>query len=157
MPIVDGMTATKMIRSFEKTRSPDQLSMRATLNRRIPIFAVSATLVEDNRQTYMDAGFDGWILKPVDFKRTAVLLEGIVDPAKRRECLYQPGEWERGGWFEMTPDPTRSHTKPDPREAASTMASGSSTAGEAPADPISREQQRLRDEPAADPPRPATG
>ena len=98
MPIVDGLTSTKMIRSLEKTHS-GILSLRASTNGRVPIFAVSASLVERERQTYIDAGFDGWILKPVDFKRLNTLIAGIVDDDIRNSCVYKPGEWERGGWF----------------------------------------------------------
>lgn len=99
MPIVDGLTSTKMIRSFEKTHPGNNLSLRASNNGRVPIFAVSASLVERERQTYINAGFDGWILKPIDFKRLNILLLGIVDDDTRSSCLYKPGEWERGGWF----------------------------------------------------------
>ena len=99
MPIVDGLTSTKMIRSYEKTHPMRRLSTRGALNGRIPIIAVSASLIERDRQTYIDAGFDGWILKPISFSRLAELLAGIVDPHVRRAALYQPGEWERGGWF----------------------------------------------------------
>ncbi|KAH8684598.1 putative cyanobacterial phytochrome B [Tricladium varicosporioides] len=98
MPIVDGLTSAKMIRSFEKSH-PGILSLRAAVNGRVPIFAVSASLVERERQTYIDAGFDGWILKPIDFKRLNVLLLGIVEDDTRDACLYKPGEWEQGGWF----------------------------------------------------------
>ena len=98
MPIVDGLTSTKLIRSFEKTH-PVNLSKRASLNGRIPIIAVSASLLEKEIQTYLEAGFDGWILKPIDFKRLHVLLEGIVEQETRAHCLYKPGEWEKGGWF----------------------------------------------------------
>ncbi|PMD35535.1 putative cyanobacterial phytochrome B [Hyaloscypha variabilis F] len=98
MPIVDGLTSTKMIRSYEKLHS-GKLSARASGNGRVPIFAVSASLVERERQTYINAGFDGWILKPIDFKRLNVLLLGIVEDATRQSCLYKPGEWEKGGWF----------------------------------------------------------
>ena len=89
-----------MIRSFEKTHSTTCLSRRAQLNARIPIFAVSASLVEKERQKYIDTGFDGWILKPVDFKRVGLLLKGLIDEGARNECLYQQGKWEQGGWFE---------------------------------------------------------
>jgi len=99
MPIVDGLTSTKMIRSFEKLNSGTRLSARASENGRVPIFAVSASLVERERQTYINAGFDGWILKPIDFKRLNVLLLGIVEDVTRQSCLYKPGEWEKGGWF----------------------------------------------------------
>ena len=98
MPIVDGLTSTKMIRSFEKSH-PDTLSVRASVNGRVPIFAVSASLVERERQTYINAGFDGWILKPIDFKRLNKLLLGIVEDKERNKCLYGPGSWEKGGWF----------------------------------------------------------
>lgn len=99
MPIVDGYSSTKMIRSFEKTHPNSCLSYRAQCNHRIPIFAVSASLVEKERQKYIDLGFDGWILKPVDFKRVDQLLKGIIDEETRNDCLYQPGKWEQGGWF----------------------------------------------------------
>jgi hypothetical protein len=100
MPIVDGLSSTKMIRSYEKTHDDDILSPRAATNGRVPILAVSASLVERERQTYVDAGFDGWILKPIDFNRLNALLTGIVDEETRKSCLYQPGQWERGGFFD---------------------------------------------------------
>ncbi|KAI9835940.1 MAG: hypothetical protein M1819_001838 [Sarea resinae] len=99
MPIVDGLASVKMIRSFEKARNPDILSPHAALNGRIPIFAVSASLLEKDRRTYVDCGFDAWILKPIDFKRLNLLLEGIIDGRVREDSLYVPGKWERGGWF----------------------------------------------------------
>lgn len=99
MPIVDGLTSAKMIRSYEKSHPDSRLSVRASANGRVPIFAVSASLVERERQTYIDAGFDGWILKPIDFKRLNILLLGIVEDDTRKSCLYRPGGWEKGGWF----------------------------------------------------------
>ena len=115
MPIVDGLTSTKMIRSHEKSTPEIALSPKAALHGRIPIFAVSASLIEMERQIYVDAGFDGWILKPVDFKRLSVLMAGIVEDDTRNECLYEPGEWERGGWFQQRrPDVFEASTKPAP-------------------------------------------
>ncbi|KAK5133864.1 hypothetical protein LTR08_007195 [Meristemomyces frigidus] len=99
MPIVDGLTSAKMIRSFEKTHPTHLLSSRASLNRRVPIIAVSASLIEKERPIYMSTGFDGWILKPVPFNRLSVIMNGIVDPKVRKENLYKPGRWESGGWF----------------------------------------------------------
>jgi DNA-binding response OmpR family regulator len=98
MPIVDGLTSTKMIRSFEKTHT-NIYSPRAKLCGRIPIIAVSASLNEKDRQHYIDAGFDAWILKPIPFDRMNKLIAAIVDDKIRSECLYEPGQWERGGWF----------------------------------------------------------
>ena len=100
MPIVDGFTSTKMIRSFERSHVSACLSARAKANGRIPIFAVSASLREKDREMYVKAGFDGWILKPVNFQRVDRLLRGIVDENARNACLFEAGQWERGGWFE---------------------------------------------------------
>lgn len=99
MPIVDGLTSTKMIRSFEHSVHYAGLSKVAYSHGHIPIIAVSASLVEREKSTYATAGFDGWILKPIDFKRLETLLLGISDDNVRNKCLYVPGEWERGGWF----------------------------------------------------------
>ncbi len=100
MPIVDGLTSTKMIRAFEKTNPGVGLSPRATTsNGRVPVFAVSASLMERDRDIYMEAGFDGWILKPVDFNRLNLLLAGIERAEVRAQAVYRPGCWEFGGWF----------------------------------------------------------
>ncbi|OTB02195.1 hypothetical protein M426DRAFT_74777 [Hypoxylon sp. CI-4A] len=104
MPIVDGLTSTKMIRALEKSEKCPELSHLAAGYSRIPIFAVSASLLEKERSTYVDAGFDGWILKPIDFKRLNVLLDGITNNEVRADCLYVPGNWERGGWFSLEPE-----------------------------------------------------
>ncbi|KAL8717931.1 MAG: hypothetical protein Q9225_004879 [Loekoesia sp. 1 TL-2023] len=103
MPIVNGLTSTKMIRSFAKSHPESKISPRAALNGRIPIFAVSASLLEKERDEYIEAGFDGWILKPIDFQRLSVLLSGIVEEKIRESCLYKPGQWEQGGWFASAP------------------------------------------------------
>ncbi|KHJ33386.1 putative cyanobacterial phytochrome b [Erysiphe necator] len=99
MPIVDGMKSTKMIRSFENNDPKNVLSKHARSNGRVPILAVSASLCEDKRQIYIDTGFDGWIMKPIDFKRLNTLLRGISETSIRDSCLYSPGKWEKGGWF----------------------------------------------------------
>ncbi|CAA9966104.1 Bacteriophytochrome [Pyrenophora teres f. maculata] len=98
MPIVDGLTSTKMIRSFEKLHQ-NIYSPRAAICGRVPIIAVSASLIERDRQQYIDAGFDAWILKPISFDRLNKLMTAVVDKEIRSDCLYQPGAWEKGGWF----------------------------------------------------------
>lgn len=135
MPIVDGFTSTKMIRSFEKTHSRAALSPRARLNGKIPIFAVSASLVESDREKYIETGFDGWILKPVDFKRVDLLLRGIVDVNARDQCIYEAGKtnWEKGGWFEKRQERSEvdfhnTDTKPSEKSPTSGTASMSKDA-----------------------------
>lgn len=102
MPIVDGLTSTKMIRELELTADTITCSI-ANDNGRVPIFAVSASLEERHKDTYTSAGFDGWILKPVDFKRLNSLMEGARDDKTRTDALYVPGHWEQGGWFTSRP------------------------------------------------------
>ena len=144
MPIVDGLTSTKMIRSFEKSHTSDYLSKRAALNGRVPIFAVSASLVEKERQKYIDAGFDGWILKPIDFKRLSVLLSGIVEESTKESCLYKPGEWERGGWFyKHQPDVFSSSTEPSSSAAVSSSTGPRSHSLSAREESIDKERERL--------------
>lgn len=66
---------------------------------------MSASLVEKDRQIYIDAGFDGWVLKPISFSRVSELMDGIVDESVREDALYVAGQWEKGGWFgKPTPD-----------------------------------------------------
>ena len=148
MPIVDGLTSTKMIRSYEKSHPREILSQRAATHGRIPIIAVSASLLEKERKKYVDAGFDGWILKPIDFKRLGVLLNAIVDDSMRENCLYKPGKWENGGWFaSRQPDLFASKTAPDPDNdvfTSPTPASMPRHGGPGPFDDrISKEQRRL--------------
>ncbi|KAJ5549985.1 CheY-like superfamily [Penicillium sp. DV-2018c] len=96
MPIVDGLAATKMIREYEQ----NELASETGSPPRIPIFAVSASLLEENRRVYMDSGFDGWVMKPIDFQRVDRLLGGVRLQWVRKEAVYQDGMWEEGGWFE---------------------------------------------------------
>jgi hypothetical protein len=122
MPGVDGVFATRMIRFLEKelehlnTRDPNNAKPR------VAIIAVSSHLYEEKRFDYVQSGyvhtfaspktsiqsliadwdsfsFDGWILKPIDFRRLDLILQGVKNPKIRRDCVYSPGQWERGGWF----------------------------------------------------------
>ncbi|KAJ5773728.1 hypothetical protein N7457_008624 [Penicillium paradoxum] len=99
MPIVDGMAATRMIRDFECKTPKTALSDKARHNDRVPIFAVSASLIEKERDSYIETGFDGWVMKPISFPRLNVLLSGLTNPVTRSETAYKRGEWENGGWF----------------------------------------------------------
>jgi CheY-like chemotaxis protein len=92
MPIMGGCEATTRIRSLESESKQQPVH-------RIPIFAVSASLYEDQRMEYVKNGFDGWLLKPLDFSRVMKLLLGTRDSNVRNSAVYVPGEWEHGGWF----------------------------------------------------------
>lgn len=96
---MDGGTSTTRIRGLESLDTGRGIPVKHQSNGRVPIFAVSASLVEERRKEYMGLGFDGWILKPVDFQRLQVLMDGISHSDIRENAAYQPGAWERGGWF----------------------------------------------------------
>jgi len=98
---MDGHASTKSIRSFEKPHTAETGSRDNPISSKshVPIIAVSASLVERERDLYIDVGFDGWILKPIAFDRLRQIMAGVADPAARKEFLYKPNSWERGGWF----------------------------------------------------------
>ncbi|KAJ3799044.1 hypothetical protein GGU11DRAFT_534934 [Lentinula aff. detonsa] len=107
MPILNGLEASERIRAFEKTAplSSDDQRLSPMLNGRMPIFAVSASLYEQQRFKLLEAGMDGWILKPIDFKRLATILKGVTDLAQRESDRYTPGcNWEIGGWLALSPE-----------------------------------------------------
>ncbi|KAF9651648.1 hypothetical protein BDM02DRAFT_3090893 [Thelephora ganbajun] len=99
MPLLNGYEATERVRGLEKDFEPPHKPSRQ-LNGRIPIFAVSASLLEEKRREIVNFGIDGWILKPIDFKRLRSILRGIMDPTQRQKDLYREGRsWELGGWL----------------------------------------------------------
>ncbi|TBU22864.1 hypothetical protein BD311DRAFT_675110 [Dichomitus squalens] len=99
MPLLNGYEATERIRALEQDQDLiDRVSHK--LNGRIPIFAVSASLSETQRDELYKLGIDGWILKPIDFKRLRTILRGVVDSLQREKDVYHPGaNWEVGGWL----------------------------------------------------------
>lgn len=100
MPILNGFEATEQIREVEAKSPSSALRISHQLNGRIPIFAVSASLFEQQRDKLSKCGMDGWILKPIDFKRLGVILSGVTDVDQRQRDMYRPGcNWERGGWL----------------------------------------------------------
>jgi CheY-like chemotaxis protein len=78
MPTMDGIAATAAIRAWETegSRSPT------------PIIALSANAMTHQIQTYLAAGMDGHVAKPIDIGRLAEVLEKAID--LRRQRLQQP-------------------------------------------------------------------
>jgi CheY-like chemotaxis protein len=102
MPILNGYGAAQQIRRIEKAcpLPLDAIQPSTDLNNGIPIFAVSTSLKESQREYMMEMGMDAWILKPIDFKRLSVLMRGVTDVEQRRSDMYKPGvNWEKGGWM----------------------------------------------------------
>lgn len=132
MPILDGFGATKGIRAIEKAGTKQgQLPRRSiALVGRIPIFAVSASLTEDQRDYMIRLGMDGWILKPIEFKRMAVLLGGITNLKLREENAYYVScNWEHGGWLEAPKNRGigTEELSPEPDPSASSGDAGATT------------------------------
>ncbi len=61
---MDGRTAAKEIRRLESKPDPFRDINPLRIDGRIPIFAVSASLYENDR-TNLAQDFDGWLLKPL--------------------------------------------------------------------------------------------
>ena len=55
LPGADGVTALRRLRSEPSTAS-------------IPVVALTAFAMKDDRERFLDAGFDGYIDKPIDVK-----------------------------------------------------------------------------------------
>ncbi|TGO19787.1 hypothetical protein BTUL_0002g00300 [Botrytis tulipae] len=104
MPILNGFSSTTLIRSFLTNTLPlPPTSPRASLYGRLPIIAVSASLEESKRDEYIDRGFDGWILKPIDFRMLEELLASVEDEGRREALLYgrEGVKWRKGGWLRL--------------------------------------------------------
>lgn len=105
MPLLDGIQATKLIREFESSLSmPITFSQHIAAYGRVPIVAVSASLSEGRVHEYVEAGFDAWVLKPIDFKRLEAIITAIQNEQTREILLYSRGNWKKGGWFKMRKD-----------------------------------------------------
>ena len=99
--MLNGYEATDRIRQLEENSKKTLERVSQVLNGRIPIFAVSASLLEVQREEMYGLGMDGWILKPIDFKRLREILKGISDPEDREKAVYREGcSWDLGGWLE---------------------------------------------------------
>jgi CheY-like chemotaxis protein/anti-sigma regulatory factor (Ser/Thr protein kinase) len=69
MPIMDGLTATKTIRDPQSS----------VLDHSIPIIAMTANVMEGDREKCLDAGMNDYLPKPVKFKSLATkLYQNIV-------------------------------------------------------------------------------
>jgi len=68
MPVMSGLEATRRIRAGDG------------LNARTPIIALTADAFEEQRQTWIDAGADAFITKPID---APLLLSTVIDLLER--------------------------------------------------------------------------
>jgi YesN/AraC family two-component response regulator len=70
IPKMDGWEATQRLKADETTRG-------------IPIIALTAHALEEDRQKAIQAGCDGYLAKPVEPRRVVQEVERFVGPARR--------------------------------------------------------------------------
>ena len=69
MPVMDGVEAMQAIRKGQAGEA-----MKA-----IPIIAITAYAMREDQQSFLDAGMDGYIAKPVDFKDLEEVIRTILN------------------------------------------------------------------------------
>jgi signal transduction histidine kinase/ActR/RegA family two-component response regulator len=74
MPGLDGLTATRRIRAL-----PGALG-------RVPIVALTANAMTEERRSYLDAGMDDHLSKPLDARQLARMLSRLTQTAAAREA-----------------------------------------------------------------------
>jgi two-component system, sensor histidine kinase and response regulator len=72
MPVLDGYSATARIRQQEQDQQRD---------RRMPIIALTANTLEEDRQRCFDSGMDDYLTKPVDVQVLGYTLNQWIEPA----------------------------------------------------------------------------
>jgi PAS domain S-box-containing protein len=72
MPVMDGFTATRRIRELERERGS---------GRRLPIIALTANVMSEDREHCLAAGMDAHLGKPIDTAQLANCLERFLDRA----------------------------------------------------------------------------
>ena len=77
MPGSDGIEATRLIRAAEAAQDIVPGAPR------VPILALSADVLDADRDACRSAGMDGLLAKPFDRERLVAALDAILDKAQR--------------------------------------------------------------------------
>lgn len=64
MPVMDGIAATRAIRERESTH-----------DKHIPIIAITAHALREDREQLLNLGFDGYVSKPFKYKEMGVEMQ----------------------------------------------------------------------------------
>ena len=75
MPVMDGLEATRRIRSWENTSTKSNHGKRKTPT---PIIALTANDEESARENYKQAGMNAVIIKPLDIKTVLPIIRSII-------------------------------------------------------------------------------
>ena len=78
MPVANGIDATHAIRALPGTVS------------RVPILAVTANVLPEQQQVYRDAGFTGWVPKPLTLDQVERAIASVVPQAARSVRVTDP-------------------------------------------------------------------
>ncbi|KAK3375611.1 phytochrome-2 [Lasiosphaeria ovina] len=101
MPVVDGWASTCLIREHEQNFPLPSRAVQSC--GRTPIFAVSGMLKRGEEPRFLDAGFDGWMPKPINMQMLGTYLAGALDCNTRNQGEYSEARFELGGWFPQYP------------------------------------------------------
>ena len=71
LPGMDGLAALKLLRADPRTS-------------RVPVVAVTASVMPDERDRFSEAGFDGFIAKPIDIREFPRQIEAFLADASQR-------------------------------------------------------------------------
>lgn len=77
MPVMDGIEATRAIRKAERAGKP-----------RIPVIAMTANVMEGDRERCLAAGMDDFISKPIEWSKLFDVIERVM--AKRPAAVFTP-------------------------------------------------------------------
>ena len=66
MPVMDGLAAVKVLKADHVTRS-------------IPVIAITALSMEGDRERMLEAGFDGYLAKPISIKELRSVVAAHLD------------------------------------------------------------------------------
>ena len=67
MPVMDGLTTTRLLRNLDRQDS-----------KTIPVIAMTANAFEADLKKSMDAGMNGYLSKPIDIKKMYALLQEVL-------------------------------------------------------------------------------
>jgi CheY-like chemotaxis protein len=76
MPHLDGLEATRRIHEHAELRH-------------VPVVALTAFETAGFRRAAFDAGFDGYLTKPIDFERMATLIERLIAGQTTAEIAHE--------------------------------------------------------------------
>ncbi len=110
MPEMDGLTATAVIRSLEigapvTEELPEHIDLRLAdrlKGRHVPIIAMTAQAMEEDKERCLSAGMDAYISKPFQYHRVIATLQSLITSPLHRSKEETGIEAERASVQTMT-------------------------------------------------------